>query len=534
MGRPTGRGDRLVPARDRAVSTARTAALLPVAAAVFVTYPLLRFLLLPLVPALGPAFAPPPGDGPGLGIAAMNSIRLATLSAGCALAPALWLGMMLERRRWAGQRALVATLLLLFLLPGYLVAAGWQILLGSTALRSATWLRDALLGWPGLVGLTALKGLPVATLAARAGWAARRPRLEEATLLHVRGRGRRALLLARPVLPFAAAAFLIVFVEATQEYGLAATLGARLRLPLLVTEVYASLANWPISWTRAAQAGDLLVLIALLPAAIRLAFPKSAPPLLDRGLAPAPRPASWRECWLGWSATALLLALGCGVPLLALVTDAMLPDAGGLPDGAGHAVLASLLYSFVASLAALCLACALVAGQAGSPLHGALAWLPMVNMAVPGIVLGAAEVIAFNGPPLPLTGTPLALLLGETATQLPLLALLMRAPIRARSAAYGDAARVHGIKLADRIERIYLPPLMRPLAWAWSFAFCRLFFELPLAQMLAPAGGEPVGVALVQLQQSLRFAAEARLALLAMLLCGAVVGGVLLLAGRGR
>lgn len=514
------------------MSAARAAALLPVAAGVFVTYPLLRFLLLPLAPTFGPAFAPPGGDGPGLGMAAMNTIRLATLSAGCALAPALWLGMMLERRSWRGRRALAATLLLLFLLPGYLVAAGWQILLGSTALRSAASLRDALLGWPGLVGLTALKGLPVAALAARAGWAARRPGLDDATLLHVRGRGRRALLFARPMLPFAAAAFLIVFVEATQDYGLAATLGARLRLPLLVSEVYASLANWPISWARAARAGDLLMLIALLPAVIRLLLPPSAPPLLDRGWVSAPRPASCWERWLGWSALALLLGLGCGVPLLALATDAASPEAGGLPEGAAHALLASLLYAFVASLAALCLACALAADQGGSRLRRALAWLPMVNMAVPGIVLGAAEVIAFNGPPLPLTGTPLALLLGQTATQLPLLALFMRAPIRARSAAYGDAARVHGIRFMDRIEWIDLPPLLRPLAWAWSLAFCRLFFELPLAQMLAPAGGEPVGVALVQLQQSLRFAVEARLALLAMLLCGAVAGGVLLLAGR--
>jgi len=93
---------------------------------------------------------------------------------------------------------------------------------------------------------------------------------------------------------------------------------------------------------------------------------------------------------------------------------------------------------------------------------------------------------------------------------------------------------VHGIGLEDRIGRIHLPLLARPLAWAGSLAFCRLFFELPLAQMLAPAGGEPVGVVLVQLQQSLHFAAEARLALLAMLLCGAVVGMVLIAAERQR
>jgi iron(III) transport system permease protein len=91
--------------------------------------------------------------------------------------------------------------------------------------------------------------------------------------------------------------------------------------------------------------------------------------------------------------------------------------------------------------------------------------------------------------------------------------------------------RAHGLRLSVRIERIRLPPLARPLAWAWSISFVRLFFELSLAQMLVPAGGEPVGVALVALQQSLHFAAEARLA---MLLCGAIVGLVLFLAWLGR
>lgn len=94
--------------------------------------------------------------------------------------------------------------------------------------------------------------------------------------------------------------------------------------------------------------------------------------------------------------------------------------------------------------------------------------------------------------------------------------------------------RAHGVGLAVRIERIRLPPLAQPLAWAWSISFSRLFFELPLAQMLAPAGGEPVGVALVALQQSLHLAAEARLAVLALLLCGAIVALVLFLARPAR
>ena len=511
---------------------ARGLAFLPLAFGLLVTYPLLRFMLLPLFPALGPAA--PVGEAPDLGAAIGNSLLLATLSAACTVPPAVWLGTLLERRRWGGGRLLAGTLLLVFLLPGYLAAAGWQIVLGTPVLGAFPWLRTALLGWPGLIGLMALKALPVATFVVRAGWAAAPPRLDEATRLHVRGRWRRWSLSLRPVMPAVASAFLIVFVESMHEYGLATTLGTRLHLPLLVAEVYASLSTWPISWTRAALAGDLLMLMALAPLAARLWSAGRAAPLLDRGLRLPPRPASPLESMSGYAAMACVLALGCAVPLMALVADALLPSTETLPEGAWGAIGTALLYSFVGALGAVCLAVALIASQTGPSLRRVLGWLPLGNLAVPGIVLGAADVIAFNGPPLPLLGTPLALLAAQIATQFPLLALFLRAPMRSRTMLAGDAARVHGIALLDRIEHIHLPPLLRPLAWAWALAFSRLFFELPLAQMLAPAGREPVAVTLVQLQQALRFGAEARLAMVAILVCGGVIGGVLLLAERAK
>ncbi len=513
---------------------ARAGSLLPLLFGLFITYPLLRFMLLPVVPAFGPSTAPPAGLGPGLGAALGNSLLLATLAAICAVLPAVWLATILERRRWRGGRLLTGTLLLLFLLPGYLDAAGWQIVLASPAFDAIPGLRGALLGWPGLVGLTALKALPIATFVIRAGWAAFQPRLDDATRLHVQAPWRRWALGLRPVGPAATTALLIVFVEGMHEYGLATTLGARLRLPLLVSEVYASLSTWPISWSRAATAGDLLMLVTLAPLAARLWFGRLARPSLDRALVLPSRSASAVESVAATMATAVIFTAGCAVPLAALATDAVLPSTEVLPEGAWTAIGTSLLYAFVGALGAGGLAATLAASRSGPGLMRWLAWLPLGNLAVSGIVLGAADVIAFNGPPLPLLGTPLALIVAQIATQAPLLTLLLHAPMRARSAALGDAARVHGVRWLDRIERIHLPPLLRPLVWAWCLAFTRLFFELPLAQMLAPAGREPVAVALVQLQQALRFGVEARLAMAAILLCSAIVAAVLLLAERLR
>ena len=499
-----------------------------------VTYPLLRFLLLPLWPALGPSVIAPTGQGPGLGEAAATSVLLAAAAAACAVPPSVWLGTLIERRRWRGRSLLLGAMLMLFLMPGYLVAAGWQIVAGSEPVGALPWLRDALLGWPGLIFLLALKSLPVATLAVALGWTVGQPRLEEAARLHVANRWHRWRLIVRPIGPAAATAFLIVFVEAMHDYGLASTVGARLHLKLLVTEVYASLAAWPISWTRAAEAGDLLIAVSLAPLLLRVLLGSRSIPPLDRALAPMTRPASRGEAVAGGITCGLLFAAGSFVPLLALAVDAFSPEAAAVPAEAWASLGRSALYSFVGALGAVGLACAVLAATTGERWQTAFMWLPLGNLAVPGIVLGAADVIAFNGPPLPMIGTPLALLLAQIATQFPLLALFLRAPMRAQTGRLGDAARVHGIGVLDRVERLYLPPLVRPLAWAGALAFGRLFFELPLAQMLAPAGGEPVGVALVQLQQGLRFAAEARLALAAVLVCGAVVSVVLVAAERAQ
>ena len=523
----------MVPPRDRALIRSsrfvRALAVLPLAAGLLVTYPLLRFMLLPLFPALGPAA--PPGDGPGLGLAIGNSLRLAVLCVACTLPLAVWLAFLLERRRWPGARLLEATLLLLFLLPAYLTAAGWEIVLGGVPKLSVI-----VLGWPGLVGMMALKALPVATFVARAGWSIAPPRLADATRLHVRSRWRRWGLSIRPVVPAAISAALIVFIEATHEYGLAATLGAQLHLPLLVAEVYASLSTWPISWTRAALAGDIMMLVALAPLAASLAAGRRGPPL-DRMLTTPLGPATPAESALGTIALAALFLIGCAVPLAALGTDALLPTAEILPEGAVASIGVALMYAFVGALGAVVLAASLVASQSigqGSGLARVLGWLPLGNLAIPGIVLGAADVIAFNGPPLPLLGTPLALLAAQVATQFPMLALLLKAPMRSRQALAGEAARVHGLRLLDRVERVHLPPLLRPLAWAWCLAFGKLFFELPLAQMLAPAGGEPVSVVLVQLQHALRFGAEARLSMAALIVCALIVGVVMLAAERTR
>ncbi|NPD67029.1 hypothetical protein HN018_05515 [Lichenicola cladoniae] len=497
------------------------------------TVPLARFLLLPFFPAFGPAHSPPPSDPDPLAPALVGSALLAFGSAALATPLALWLGLLLEQRQWRGNGMLTALLWLIFLMPGYLVASGWEVLLAQLTSGVGVALRHALLGWPGFVAFNALKGLPPAILACRAGWASLELILVDSARLHVHRRASRWLLNARTMLPFASVSFVIVFVESMQDFGLAATLGGQLGMPLLVAEVYRGIAAWPVSWPRAARAADLLVLLSAVAILLRvwLGTETRAPVLIRSSAQRRARPSSRERCFAA-AAMAAVALLGVIVPLTGFAADVLTvqetanlqeTSAWQLPQGSWRALCASLLYGASGAFLALLLACALLAIGSRSRAGRIAMLVPMANMAVPGVVLGAAWVITFGAPPLVLTGTPFAMLLASAVSQLPVLLLLLGNVLASRHSAFGDAARVNNVGLLDRLELIHLPPLLRPLAWGWSLAFVRIFFDLPLAMLLAPAGGEPVGVLILQLQHGLHFGPMAFLGLVSLALCGSVV-----------
>ena len=95
--------------------------------------------------------------------------------------------------------------------------------------------------------------------------------------------------------------------------------------------------------------------------------------------------------------------------------------------------------------------------------------------------------------------------------------------------------------MLKQLEQVHAPLLLRPLLWGWAIAFAGIYFELPLSALLHPAGRPSIGVQLLGMEETLRFAAEARLAAagagvcLLVTLAGAVLLPLWLAApGRGR
>jgi iron(III) transport system permease protein len=212
----------------------------------------------------------------------------------------------------------------------------------------------------------------------------------------------------------------------------------------------------------------------------------------------------------------MLAAFGLALPGAALVHAAIWPV---MHDAARPLQWSSLLYSALyASLGALLAVAAampiVAASQRnnGRGLGRLLEAVSLGNMAIPGLVLGAAYVIAFNDRWLPLYGTPLLLIIAYVAAQVPMLMRFLQGPLGQLHANLSDAARMHGLPWASRALDIHAPLLLSPFLWGWTMAFGQIFFELPISELLYPAGRPPVGVDLVTLNQQLRYGEEARLA----------------------
>ncbi|MBB2190313.1 iron ABC transporter permease [Gluconacetobacter azotocaptans] len=525
-----------------AVGTCGSSALFGAVIAVSFLYPLARFLLLPLMPD----WAPLPGLGTvsGLGLSSEalgNTVRLSTEAGLLVIPPGLLAGFLLERRRWRGAGLLSAALWGVFLMPSYLLTMGWQIVMAAPFLTDGP-VGRLFYGEAGIVALLTVKGLAFSSVAARAGWHAVGADMDAASRVHVPAAWRRAWLTLRLLLPVAGSMFAIQMVAASQDFGIAATLGAQAHIPLVIYAIYQNLSTVPLDFIQAARLSWVLVLLALAALVVQAA-------LARRGTTTAGghrHRSGTLACGggmivLAWCLTVGVLLAGVVVPLLALAVQAMGDTGAGdrlSIDGDGwRGIGLSLRYAFVSAVFAVLLAALILGGRmradgSGRVVARMLLWLTSANMAVPGVILGAAYVIAFNGRVLSLYGTPALLILAYTASHLPIAIRFLDAPFAQLHRGLGEAARVHGVSLARRVERIYVPLLLRRLTWAWGMVFVTLFFELPLSEILYPAGGAPLGVTLLSLDDTLHYGAEARLALVAMGICLAATAVATILVPR--
>jgi iron(III) transport system permease protein len=126
------------------------------------------------------------------------------------------------------------------------------------------------------------------------------------------------------------------------------------------------------------------------------------------------------------------------------------------------------------------------------------------SMALPGIVLAAGYLFAFNLPVagkigLDLYETMPLLVMGYIATALPSQSRLLVGPMAQIQSSLLDAARTHGSGAFDAWRRAVGPVLSRTLVWAWLYTFAKTLMELPVSQILYPPGHQPISAGIADL-----------------------------------
>lgn len=479
------------------------AALLGLIVLLFV-YPLLHLLALPVL-------APPQavGDWP----AVANSLWLAMVT-GLIAAP---LGGLLAAfiTNCSGLAASIAvvTLWALFLAPSYVITTGWIILFSHPALRDSL-AGQLFFGSGGLLLLYVLKAVPFSGFVARATLSGGSAALVEAARVHGLSRPRRLAIQLRLVAPALALGFTVAVVETMQEFGIPATLGTASHTPLLITAIYRRLAQVPTDYAGAAVLCWRLVLIAGVLALASLTVQRRNAALRSGRMRQLQRhPPNKRTAVALAVLLACILIVGFLVPAAALVQRGF--GSGSWATPGLDAVARSLGFGVVGGTLALLTGFALLKLRAASArrvvalVDAAL----LANMAVPGLVLGAAYIVAFNNPILPLYGTAGLLIVAYAAGTIPLALRMVQGALADLDRNLDAAARLHGLSWRARVIDIEAALLAEPIGYGFLVAAGTIMFELPISELLYPPGATPLGVAIVTLDQMAEFGAAARLAL---------------------
>jgi iron(III) transport system permease protein len=497
-------------------------------------------------------------------VAVVNSLWVSSAAAvlGVALGfPIAWLA---ARTTLPGRRLVPGGMWLVLLLPSWLPALGWERIVQPDGVMYRIgldwpWVTHAIMGPFGVVLLLGLRCVPFSFLAITAALAGLGQEFEDAARVHGASRAQ-ALRLIVPILaPAIWSALAIGFAESISDFGVAATLAYNSNFSLATYQLYAAIGNFPPSFPLAAGMGWLLVAAVAIPLALqaRALRGRSYAILSGRTRQAVRRQLSARSRAAAVACVGLFFVVALGVPGFGAVSGSLLADYGGsfrltlvnyralfaqagligpLERSLGYAAVTATITVTGGFIAARLLA------RRRTRATGALDFLLLASVALPGVVFGAGYIFAYNLPVMSRLGinlyqTVMLLIIAYSASSLPTNARVLVGAVSQLQASLKDAARAHGAGALAAWARGVLPAVSRPIVMAWLFTFCGVFLELPLSQLLYAPGSPPASIAIEDNLSNYHFGvgmAQAVLAVaIALAAVGAVLGGYRLLAPAG-
>jgi iron(III) transport system permease protein len=498
-------------------------------------------------------------------VAIVNSLWVSSAAAVIGLAvgfPVAWLA---ARTTLPGRRLVSGGMWLALLLPSWLPALGWERLVEPEGVMDRMgldwpWVTHLIMGPFGVVLLLGLRCVPFSYLAISAALNGLGQEFEDAARVHGATRFG-ALRLIVPILaPAIMSALAIGFAESISDFGVAATLAYSSNFTLATYALYAAIGNFPPSFPLAAGMSWLLVAAVAIPLALqaRALRGRSYQILSGRTRQAVRRRLSRFEAVCAGSFLASFFLVMLGIPAFGAVSGSLLGDYGSsftLTLVNYRALLAqsgligplerSLVYGLIAATVTVFLgfiAARLLSAARRTRSTGAMDYVLLASVALPGVVFGAGYIFAYNLPimstlHIDLYQTVQLLIIAYIASSLPTNARVLVGSVSQLQGSLRDAARAHGAGAVSAWARGVLPVVSRPIMMAWLYTFCGVFLELPLSQLLYAPGSPPASIAIEDNLSNYHFGigmAQAVLAVaIAFTVVGLVLGGYRLLAPAG-
>lgn len=479
--------------------------------------------------------------------AALNTLVTVGLSTTSSLLLGTAFAFAVTRARVPGARLFSVVPLFLLLTPPFVSGLAFVLLLGRRGLLTyhLLGLETSVYGLHGVWLAQTLSFFPVAYLVLRGAFLAVDPTLEQAArgLGADRGQVLRSVTLPL-VTPALLAAALFIAIGVLGDFGNPMLVGGRFQV--LATAVYTQLTGWASFGTSAALGLVLLVpAVALFAAqqAVQAATRQRFATVGGRG---AGLPAPAVPGWLRWSLFALcvlvtLFALASqGVVFVGALTRLWGVDlaftleharyafgqVGGLGNSLRFASLAALLCT------ALSLLVAYLVQRGGVPARRGLDLATLLPAAVPGTLLGVAFVLAFNGPPLRLTGTGLIIVVAMAISYLPVGYRICAAAIEQLRPALDDSAANLGASKLRALLTVTAPLLRPALAATFVFAFVQAVGTLSTVIFLVSFDTPLASVTILNLAEQGSWGRAAALASALVVVTVAALALLYLVAGR--
>jgi iron(III) transport system permease protein len=457
------------------------------------------------------------------------------------------------RKKIHGEKLIALLIWLIFFTPSYLIAEGWVLMMQRKGLLSELLaIPNGGLDWfftpGGLITAMSFRLFPVVYISVLAGLRGLGPEYEEAA----RTLGAKSFLVWMrinvPLLfPSILAGATIAFAESVSDFGFASALVPQAHIPLLTYSIYTAINKTPVNFSQVGVLSFVLIgVIALALWSQKLILGKGSYSTIKNQIRPF-RLTNHKPIALTAIAY-LFLFMAFVLPLSGELFSSFMKntirgfiasnftlqnyiDAIKIGSESYQAVIRSLILALgtgvIAAFLGVGLAFVIQRGQGFST--RILYVLTMSTIAIPGIVLAAGYVFAWNASylvpmHLNLYGTLVCVFLAYLAGSLPHSIRLQIAAITQISPTLLDAGQVHGAGIFTLFRKILIPLLSGTLTATIYLIFSHLLFELPASELLYPPGQQLLPVEIVHFYNELLVEKGSALTVLGIVLVLTVYG----------